>query len=36
LRQKGELDAMLKRIFAREIDPYSAADKIIGERFGKT
>jgi LAO/AO transport system kinase len=35
LRQKGKLDTMLKRILAREIDPYSAADKIILERFGK-
>lgn len=35
LRQKGALDAMLKKIFAREVDPYSAADKIIAERFGK-
>lgn len=35
LRQKGELDAVLKRILAREIDPYSAADKIIAERYGK-
>jgi LAO/AO transport system kinase len=35
LRQKGALDAMLKKIFAREVDPYSAADKIIAERLGK-
>jgi LAO/AO transport system kinase len=36
LRQKGELDTMLEKILTREIDPYSAADKIIVERFGKT
>jgi LAO/AO transport system kinase len=34
LRQKGALDAMLKKILAREIDPYSAADTIIA-KFGK-
>ena len=36
LQRKGELDAILKRILAREIDPYSAADEIIAEKFGKT
>jgi LAO/AO transport system kinase len=35
LQRKGTLDVMLKRILAREIDPYSAADKIIAEKFGK-
>lgn len=35
LQQKGALDAMLKKILAREIDPYSAADTIIAEKFGK-
>lgn len=36
LRQKGELDEMLKEILAREIDPYSAAEKIITQKLGKT
>jgi LAO/AO transport system kinase len=35
LRSKGELDAVIKRILAREIDPYSAADKIIAETYRK-
>jgi LAO/AO transport system kinase len=35
LLRKGALDAMLKKILAREIDPYSAADEIIAEKFGK-
>ena len=35
LRKKGELNAILRSILAREIDPYSAADKIIVEKFGK-
>lgn len=36
LRREGEFDVLLKRILAREIDPYSAADKIIEAKFGKT
>ncbi|HVP41024.1 MAG TPA: methylmalonyl Co-A mutase-associated GTPase MeaB [Candidatus Krumholzibacteriaceae bacterium] len=36
LLRKGELDSLLKKILAREVDPYSAADKIIAEKFGKT
>jgi LAO/AO transport system kinase len=35
LLQKGALDATVKKILARETDPYSAADKIIAEKFGK-
>jgi len=35
LRQKGALDATVKKILERETDPYSAADKIIAEKFGK-
>jgi LAO/AO transport system kinase len=36
MRQKGELDELLEKIFAREIDPYSAAEKVITQKFGKT
>jgi LAO/AO transport system kinase len=35
LRKKGELNAVLKKILARKIDPYSAADKIIADKLGK-
>lgn len=36
LRQKGELDEVLKKILARQVDPYSAAEKIIARKLGKT
>jgi LAO/AO transport system kinase len=35
LRKKGELDEVVGKILARKIDPYSAAEKIIAQRFGK-
>jgi len=35
LRRKGELDKVVEKILAREIDPYSAADKIIARKLGK-
>jgi len=36
LREKGELNELLKKILSREIDPYSAAEKIIAQKFRKT
>lgn len=36
LRRKGELDGLLEKILAREIDPYSAAERIVARKFGKT
>ena len=35
LRQKGQLETTIQRILSREIDPYSAADEIIAEKFRK-
>ncbi len=36
LERKGEFEILLKKVLARQIDPYSAAESIITEKFGKT
>lgn len=36
LRRKGELDKIVEKILAREIDPYSAADKIIARKLARS
>jgi LAO/AO transport system kinase len=33
---KGELSAMVDRVAARELDPYSAADQLVASAFGRT
>jgi hypothetical protein len=32
LRKEGKLDALLKEILDRKIDPVSAAEKLLGEK----
>jgi len=35
LKQKGELDEILEKVVAREMDPYSAAEKVLAQKLRK-